>query len=74
VAPLSDTEARATLEEIAKGIASLVRPLCPEGVVFMTVVADVGPDGSFAYASNVDRGDMIRLLAEVRAKLIEARQ
>lgn len=74
MAARSTEEDRAALEAVASKIAEVVRPLLPPGVGFMTVVADFGVTGSLAYCANVPRNEMINLLAELREKLIEARQ
>jgi hypothetical protein len=64
---------RLLMETVLGGIRDeLVKAMQEEdltGVGFAIILADYGDKGSFAYASNIQRQDMIKMFREAVAKL-----
>lgn len=67
---------RLVLQTVCAGVMDeLVKAINEEGLTgvgFMVTLFDFGDGGSFAYASNANRQDMIRMLKEAIGKLSQS--
>lgn len=72
-----------TREELEDLVGSIARTLhaalktderTDHKVGFCLLMFDFGVEGSFAYAANADRADVVRLLKEAREKIAAATQ
>jgi hypothetical protein len=68
-----DRQMRLALEaltrKLAAGLGQTLKEILPPGFGFALMLFDFGDTGSFAYASNADREDFLRLLDEAKEKL-----
>lgn len=62
------------IEERCRSIGTLLGDALPPGVGFVFALFDFGGPGSMSYISNGDRDGIIKMLAELRQKLIEGRR
>jgi hypothetical protein len=65
---------RPDLEEMCGGVARILQQAIKEDrfgerVGFCLLMFDFGEEGSFAYAANAQRADVVRLLKEAREKI-----
>ena len=60
---------RVALEEQCHGLARAIAAAVPPGTGFALLLFDFGSEGSFAYAANANRDDVVKLLGEAREKI-----
>lgn len=59
----------AMIEEQTRQIAQDLRAGLPPGIGFALVLFHFGPGGFLSYAANADRGDFVKALRELLAKI-----
>ena len=69
----ADRFKRQSLEKEVAEMARAIIPNLPPGTGFLMVMFDFGARGSMAYAANGNRGDVIKMLDELRGKLLAER-
>lgn len=65
----TEREARLKLEAFNAQLAREIGARMPPGTGFALMMFTFGQGGAFAWCSNADRQDMIRMLAEAKANL-----
>jgi hypothetical protein len=60
----------AEIEQSARELGKVIGGVLPDGVGFLLVLYDYGTGGHMSYMSNGRREDCIKLLAELREKLL----
>lgn len=65
----TERDERLELEQINAELARAIAPCMPPGTGFALMMFTFGERGSFAWCSNANRQDMLRMLKEAHEKL-----